>query len=46
MWSIVGVDKVTGKLVEVATATNATEKARILSEERLNYFQLRAVRIV
>jgi len=45
MWSIVGVDKITGKLVDVATATNETERERILSEERRNYFRLRAVRI-
>jgi hypothetical protein len=43
MWRIVGVDKVTMKLVEVTTADNPAEKRIILREERHNYDDLRAV---
>lgn len=43
MWTIVGVDKVTGKLVEVTTADNPAEKEIILRQEARNYDDLRAV---
>ena len=43
MWTIVGVDKVTGKLVEVTTADNPAEKEIILRQEARNYDDLRAI---
>ncbi len=45
MWTIVGIDRHTGKLVEVAVAMNEAERKRILREEALNYDDLHAVRI-
>ena len=43
MWTIIGYDKVTGKLVEVTTADNPAEKEIILRQEARNYDDLRAV---
>jgi len=43
MWRIIGVDKVTFKLVEVTTADNPAEKEIILRQEARNYDDLRAV---
>ena len=43
MWTIIGVDKVTGKLVEVTTADNPAEKEIILRQEARNYDDVRAV---
>jgi hypothetical protein len=43
MWRIIGVDKVTMKVVEVTTADNPAERRMILREERRNYDDLRAV---
>jgi hypothetical protein len=43
MWRIVGVDRITKKLVEVATADNPAEKTIILRQEAKNYDDLRAV---
>lgn len=45
MWRIMGVDKVTGREVEVAIATNEAERKEILRQERGNYLDLRAVRV-
>ena len=43
MWTIIGHDRVTGKLVEVTTADNPAEKEIILRQEARNYDDLRAV---
>ncbi len=43
MWRVIGVDRRTGKLVEVSTADNFAEKEMILREEARNYDDLRAV---
>ena len=43
MFRIVGVDKVTNRLVDVAIADNDAEKRMILREEHHNYDDLRAV---
>jgi hypothetical protein len=45
MWAIVGISRVTFKLVDVAVATCEAERKRILREEAENYFDLRAVRV-
>ena len=37
MWRIIGVDKFTKRVVDVAIADNAAEKRIILREERCNY---------
>lgn len=43
MWRIIGDDKVTGELVEIATADNPAEKKMILRQEAGNYDDVRAV---
>jgi hypothetical protein len=43
MWRIVGIDRITKKLVEVTTADNPAEKEIILRQEARNYDDLRAV---
>ncbi len=43
MWRIVGIDRITKKLVEVTTADNPAEKRIILRQEARNYDDLRAV---
>jgi hypothetical protein len=43
IWRIVGVDRITKKVVEVATADNPMEKEMILRQEARNYDDLRAV---
>jgi hypothetical protein len=43
IWRIVGIDKVTNKLVEITIADNPAERRMILREERHNYDDLRAV---
>jgi hypothetical protein len=37
MYQIVGIDKITGELVDVTKADNATEKDIILRQEAKNY---------
>ena len=43
MWRIVGIDRITKKLVEVTTADNPAEKRIILRQEARHYDDLRAV---
>lgn len=43
IYRIVGVDKITNRLVDVAIADNDAEKRMILREERRNYYDLRAI---
>ncbi|MCL5883994.1 MAG: hypothetical protein M1377_01335 [Deltaproteobacteria bacterium] len=43
IFRIIGTDKVTNRLVDVAIADNDTEKRMILREERKNYYDLRAI---
>jgi hypothetical protein len=45
MWTIVGIDRITLRLIEVSIATNETERRTILREEQKNYFDLRATRV-
>ena len=45
MWRIVGVDKITKKTVDIATADNIAEKRIIMRQEYKNYDCLNAVRI-
>jgi len=45
MFRIVGYDKVTDELVDVAVADNSTERDIILRQEANNYYELRAVHL-